>query len=286
MVKILAIGDFHGKFPPKLKNKIEKRDFDVVIGMGDYAGVDEIRPYINYIFKLKNRKDAKSPEEFFGKQKFKEIKRKDYFNAKSILSELNNMNKKGVFVFGNADEEWYTYPFATPIWKAKKRRKNFVNKLKNIDNITYSTKKLKGINFIGFGGYMDVDANDEARDEESLKNKERRLKKSERKLYSLINRTKKPRIFVLHYPPKGYFDKITNKNNPFHGKSAGIKFFSKAIKKYKPSLVLCGHMHEYQGKRKIGDTIIVAVGATHDGKAAIIDFDEKKNKVKEVEFLR
>jgi predicted phosphodiesterase len=40
-MKILAIGDFHGKFPAKLKK--EARKVDLILSTGDYAGIDEWR---------------------------------------------------------------------------------------------------------------------------------------------------------------------------------------------------------------------------------------------------
>jgi hypothetical protein len=36
-VRILAMGDFHGKIPYKLKKKIEKLAFDVIISPGDFG---------------------------------------------------------------------------------------------------------------------------------------------------------------------------------------------------------------------------------------------------------
>ena len=56
------------------------------------------------------------------------------------------------------------------------------------------------------------------------------------------------------------------------GKSAGIGFFREAIKKYEPKLVLCGHMHEYQGKKMLGKSLVVNPGEAGSGKFAVIDY--------------
>ena len=42
-MKMLVLGDFQGKFPFKLKRKIEKikDEIDFIVGLGDYAGIDE-----------------------------------------------------------------------------------------------------------------------------------------------------------------------------------------------------------------------------------------------------
>jgi hypothetical protein len=45
-MRILAIGDFQGTFPEKLKRKLKKEEFDIVVGVGDYAGIKEWRTWV------------------------------------------------------------------------------------------------------------------------------------------------------------------------------------------------------------------------------------------------
>ena len=45
-------------------------------------------------------------------------------------------------------------------------------------------------------------------------------------------------------------------------------------------------MHENQGKCKISKTTIINTGAAYENKAVIIDFDEKKGRVKEIKFIK
>ncbi len=70
------------------------------------------------------------------------------------------------------------------------------------------------------------------------------------------------------------------------GSPMGVSSYNRAIKKYKPALVVCGHMHENQGTCKIGKTIVINPGAALEGKAAMINFDEKKGKVEKIRFFR
>ncbi|MEJ2267691.1 MAG: hypothetical protein P8X70_01295 [Nanoarchaeota archaeon] len=149
--------------------------------------------------------------------------------------------------------------------------------------MTYKVQDYKGISFLGFGGYIDARANDSVRDKDWQKKVDKRNKKAEKKMNSLVKKIGKKSIFILHYPVLGIFDKILEKNK-FHGKSVGVDFFRKAILKKKPFLVLCGHMHEYQGEKKLGDSIVINPGYGAKGKFAIIDIDEKKRRVKEVKF--
>lgn len=290
-MKILVIGDFHGKFPEKLRKKILKREFDFIIGVGDYTGIEEWRPYIKYIFSLKksyleSKFKRKLPREFFGKRKFKELIKKDFEAGKKVLKFLDNLEKPGFFVFGNGDEEWYNYPFSKEILQSKKRNLNFLKKINNLQEMTYKVKKYKGISLLGFGGFMDASANKSVRSKEWQAKVEVRNKKAKNKMNSLIKRVRGNSIFIFHYPPFGVFDKILDKKNPFYGGRTGVDFFRKAILKKKPLLVLCGHMHENYGRAKIGKTIVVNPGAAVEGKAAIIEIDEEKGKVKNVEFIK
>jgi Icc-related predicted phosphoesterase len=197
---------------------------------------------------------------------------------------LEGLGKPGVFVFGNGDEEWYDIFFIKRL-KAKKRNLNFLKKIKNVKDINYGIKKYKGINFFGFGGYMDVSANDGSRDKEWQMAVDKRMKKAEKRFNLFLKKVNGKSIFVFHYPPRGIFDLIKDKKNPFHGKSSGIDFYHRAILKKKPILVLCGHMEEYQGKKKLGSSTIVNPGEGSHGKFAIVEIDDKNGEVKKVEFF-
>ena len=140
-MKILIVGDLHGKLA-KFKKKVLKHDFDFIIGIGDYSGIDEWKEYwVGYAFKLKKGEARKSPEEFWGKERFKQIIKKDFDVEKEILSFLNNLGKPGFFVFGNGDDGWYNYPFSNKLLKAEKRSLNFLKKIKKIKEMTYKVRK-------------------------------------------------------------------------------------------------------------------------------------------------
>jgi len=281
-MRILVIGDIHGNLS-KLKKEIPKHDFDFIIGIGDYAGIDEWYSYVKYYFNLKKGTKRKTAEEFFGKQKLNRLIKKDFEAGKKVLSFLDSLNKPGFFIFGNGDDDWYNYPFSKNLLKVKKRNLSFLKKIKNLKEMTYKVRNYKGISFLGFGGYMDARANDSARDKKWQKKVDKRNEKAEKKMNSLIKKFRGKSVFILHYPPLGVFDKILEKNK-FYGKSTGVDFFRKAILEKNPFLVLCGHMHEYQGEKKLGNSIIVNPGYGVKGKFAIIDIDEEKGKIWNIEF--
>ncbi len=284
-MKILAIGDFHGKFPKKFKSIIKKEKIDLVIGVGDYAGIPAWQPYILDMFKrIKAGKERISLEQYFGKEKKKKLLQNDFKQGKKVLTEINKLSVPIIYIFGNGDDEWYRYPFGK-FFEPTKRALNVIKKLKNMKNITYSKTKFQNINFIGLGGYMDPDKylKDRKEDKKLLKKTIKRNEKAKNKLFTNIQKAKSPRVFVFHYPPIGVFDKIHGKDNPYKGESVGISIFNKSIKKYKPLFALCGHMHEYQGMKKLYNTPVINPGEASKGKAAIITLEKKKLKVK---FIR
>jgi Icc-related predicted phosphoesterase len=69
-----------------------------------------------------------------------------------------------------------------------------------------------------------------------------------------------------------------------YNRHAGFEPYNKVIKKYRPLLAICGHMHEYQGIKKLGRTTVIATGAAFQGKAALIDIEGQK--IKSIKFLK
>ena len=70
-MKILIIGDFHGKFPEKLKKIAKRKDIDLVVSVGDHTGITEWKPIM--VARLKAaRKGEKipTPEEIIGKKRY------------------------------------------------------------------------------------------------------------------------------------------------------------------------------------------------------------------------
>ena len=90
----------------------------------------------------------------------------------------------------------------------------------------------------------------------------------------IVRHYRSDQIRIFH---NATFDIIKdNKDNPMNNKSAGVNFFNEAIKKYKPKLVFCGHMHEYQDMKKLHGVPVINPGDGEKGKAAIITLPENK----------
>lgn len=79
-------------------------------------------------------------------------------------------------------------------------------------------------------------------------------------------------ILLLHCPPKGHFDAVGNMN-------PGSSSILKIIEEKKPFVAFFGHIHEHEGTKKLGETVLVKVPAANAMKACIIDIKDKKPSV-------
>jgi len=140
--------------------------------------------------------------------------------------------------------------------------------LKNRKNMHFShLRKFKiGNYYLAFhGGYMDAKIffttkvlGETSRAAKIRKRENDIEKKKLDRLFSSIKKEKT--IFVTHIPAYGIFDKVRNRKSPMNNRHVGIEAYEYIIKKYKPMLYICGHMHENQGVKKTGKTTAVCLG--------------------------
>lgn len=290
MVKILVIGDFHGKFPSGLKK--EAKNVDFIISLGDYYGMSGWDDYLIEMFKsFKNNTGYLLPEKYYGEKKYERLEKNAYVNMKKILLDLSNLRRPVYTIMGNYDYSLYKFPFEKNI--VSDDQKDFTKwfkDLKSIKSFNYRIKKINGVEFLGFGGYMDDEFHLPNRNKKNLNDREverlKRFDKTKKKFFNLVSKMKYRGIFVLHYPPSGKFGKVADKRNPYVGEDVGIRFFRDAIKKERPYFVLCGHMHEHQGMVKMYGVPVISVGCASEGKGCVVDFDFEKRKLVDVKFIK
>jgi len=281
-IKILAIGDFHGKFPGKLIRKIKKENPDLILSTGDFPYSRKLR---KIIFKYWVDKEW---YEVIGLKKASKLLKTSFKSGLNVLKRLNSLNKKSYVIWGNAD-------FYEKYKKNKKRALfpgNYNDSIKKMKNIILVDKKMKyfsDLEIIGHGGYVDVTEYIKNPIDKEKKKQIARKKRYERDIKKLkkLFLKKKPKrgfIFIIHYTPYKCLDIAKSKSSPMYGKHVGFEPYNNIIKKYKPLLTICGHMHEYQGIKKLGKTIVVATGAAKDGEAAVIEIE--KDKIKSIKFIK
>jgi len=285
-MRILAIGDFHGKFQKKWVDLIKKEKIDLVVSNGDYFPFSYRKIWFKYCY----RTDTQLWD-IVGKKKVKEWILKDLKSGESAIKKLNKVPVPVITVIGNLDYtrivdvmdfnlyknrtakwKWYEQDFFVPI----------IKKCKNIKRFDYKYVRFGDIVFIGaYGGTFPGKVRSGA------------YKKHRKKLENLFKKFKEENkkrrvIFVSHNMPYNTrLDKITSKKAPeeVKGKHYGSKLIRRIIDRYQPVLHIGGHIHEGRGKQKLGKTLVINPGAAHEGQAAIIDIPEKKGKIK-VKFIK
>jgi uncharacterized protein len=150
-------------------------------------------------------------------------------HLKRILKEVNNLGKPVLLIHGNHEDEH-------GLKKACEGHKKIIFLHKQF----HETDKYI---FAGFGG-----GGFSLRDREfeifQHKISERKERNKDKKL-----------IMMFHGPP------YKNRTDLIMGEHAGNKSYSDFIKKEKPDLVLCGHLHENNGKHdRIGRTLVMNPG--------------------------
>jgi Icc-related predicted phosphoesterase len=276
-MKILAIGDFHGKLPAKLKKRIKK--VDLILSTGDFGGSDKL---LDIVFKYFDE----GWYNVIGEDLVNKYVLEDYNSGKNILNTLDSLCKPVYTTMGNWDFGSNSKRQRSGGLKLKSYPE-LVRGLKGVSLFNRAYKKIKDLHVLFFGGLVTAGA---YLDKGNLKENKRKkyIKINRKEIKHIMKYSDKPvDIVVAHCAPFGYFDKVKyDGENPMNGKHVGFKGYNEFIRKNGPALFICGHMHEHQGKKKIGKTTIVSTGAAKDGKAAIIDFDEEKGKVKSVEFIK
>lgn len=281
-MKILAIGDFHGKFSKKLRKIANSDEVDIVVSVGDYCNFSERKEFFKHSYRT-----GIELWEVIGKKKVKEFTKKNLKSGERVLKELDKLKNPVISVSGNLD---YTkWGDAVDYDKAKWKwvEQDFFSKLIK----KYNHIKIFDYSFFRFGEYVFIG---HPRSTFPGKVKSKAYKKQRKILERLFKKFKKENkdkklIYVSHNVPYNTkLDKIDieNADEGVNEGHFGSKLSQRLIKKYQPILNIAGHMHENQGKDKIGKTMIINTGAANKGEAAIIDIDDKTKKINKVRFVK
>lgn len=130
----------------------------------------------------------------------------------------------------------------------------------NVTNLHGRKQTVDNVTFVGLGGSNTTPFNTP-------------FELSEDEIYSALDEIMEPGvILVLHFPVKGHLDIVPR------GVHTGSSSALEIVKKYRPSLVISGHIHETRGIETDENGIqYVNPGPMKDGYAAIIDIDPRRN---------
>lgn len=258
-MKILAIGDPHGYYNYK-KSILKKADLILITGDIGKADLARKRAFERY-----EREKKGLPERDYGAKQERQSHMEIYNSTMKIIKPLSKFAP--------------VYSILGNVWPSDKTVKKDEKKLGvKIPHLVFDMKKVKDFNIVknstrkienlkvGFLEYF-IDTNwvKDFKPGNYIK-KMRDAKKESDKAKRIVRGFGKVDILVCHQPPYGILDKVTWKKAPKHwlGKHAGSKIILDYIKKYQPKIVLCGHIHEGKGKKKIGKTLVYNAGCCGD----------------------
>lgn len=269
-MKLLAIGDFHGTFPKKFENLIEKEKIDLVVSNGDFFPFIYRKLWFRHCY----RADV-NLWDVIGRKKYIFLVKKDLALGDKALRKLNSVPVPVITVVGNIDYTPLQDSYDERPPKDDLRRQDLLNpllkKYHNIRRFDYSSFVFGNYVFIGsYGGSSPGLV------------KSKNYKRYRKKLDALFKRFKgKQIIFVSHNVP--YNTKLDKIGRHAHiavrGKHYGSKLVRRVIDRWQPLVHIGGHIHEGRGKQLLGKTLCVNPGAAHEGQAAVIALDAKKVKV-------
>lgn len=306
MVRILVIGDLHGRKPI-----IKFKDFDCIVQVGDVCDDREFRPYLNKLFNLlKQGKEVPGIDEFIisqiGKKNFIKIINASISKGHGILQYLNSFEKPVFFVPGNWDESYgktrikdmdkrvYNYMKAfNDFYLYGKANKKLMKGLDNVHDCHFHNYSFKSVNFIGYGLSSGPELLENRKRSIELTNSEIKIMKKEiNKLYLKLKieynklNKKYPLFFISHNVPfKTKLDVVKNKNSYAHKMHLGSSIARKFCLDYKPLICVGGHIHEGVGKDKLGKTLVINPGFGKNAQV-LIDIDEKNGRIRKVEFYK
>lgn len=256
-MKILAVGDPHGDLK-KIK-KIPMKGVDLILVTGDLGKADLAR---KQAFENIERKKKGLPEkEYTNKQRKAEIM--EIHN--STISVLKYLSKYAPVYTIQGNVGLIT---SSDVRKNKEKHSlklpntlSMINRMKNVNMIKNTLRIFDGIRAVFLEYFLDVNWVKDFKPNDYSKSLKDARKESE-KARKILKRFGKVDILVCHQPPYGILDKSNFAGAPKHwrGKHAGSKVILNYIKKNQPKYVFCGHMHEGEGKRKIGKSEVYNLG--------------------------
>lgn len=278
-MKILAIGDFHGKIPAILPKIIKKERPDLIVSQGDFCGNEQ---YNKLFFRYSYATD-KELWEIIGKRKTKELEIQNLNAGLKVIKKLHSIGLPIIAVTGNWDPSKETEIGHAPS-KWKFQNKDLLSlKIKKFRNLKIINNKASIFGNLAFVGYPRSTYPGKSGRRKNNMEIKRDYKKHYEKLDKVFKKARQKNrqiIFISHNCPYNTrLDLIRSRkaHELARGKHYGSFLARKMIEKYRPLLCICGHMHENQGMQKLGKTTVINPGPAFRGRYAIIEIDKKAN---------
>jgi len=272
-LRILAIGDPHGKLPYHLKAAIRNGRPDAILCTGDFPDFSEKRQFAYWreIDSLQGRAKRRVI------QRYLRHRRRGVLAGVKVLKELDSFGLPVFVVHGNNDIT-PRYPWARkglPESPGLERYsiEEVVRSLRNVALLEYSHRELKGYSFYGFGCKFITPQLPLPTFEAFMWRHLVELEKNEfRRFFESVDPRKV--IILSHDPPYGTrLDRVGWKGSPRFGEHVGDFVMKEFALRYEPLLWVCGNVHENFGTMRLGQTLVVNAGYGREGDGAWIELD-------------
>jgi len=258
-MRICVIGDPHGNLE-KIKN-IPLKDIDLILLTGDLGKADLARKRF-FENEERRREGADELEEDaeYAEKSWSEI----HYSAIGMLKYLSKYAPVYT-ILGNVG----TNMLKSSVHRKEEEKYNIklpnfgedIKKLKDIYLVKNRLRNLSGLR-VGFLEYFLDNCWIKEFSETDKKRIIKAKKETEKAKRVLKGFGFGLDILICHQPPYRILDKINFPGSPKHhqGKHAGSKVILDYIKSHQPKYVFCGHIHEAEGKVKIGKTQVYNLG--------------------------
>ncbi len=267
-VRIVALGDLHGRFP-----RISSRKFDYMLSVGDFC------PNLSRDLMFQDlRKRLEEPGyegewwDSIGEKEAGRRNRAEMERGRKVLERVASYGKPVIAVPGNTD---FFSRGSSVLGSGNYYRSFLLKELKNVKDAHMKAVRTPFFTVIGYGGTSgpEIPIEEERRlySARELRGMERDLKYLEDRFDRLFRKAEEPVVFLVHNVPYGTsLDRIRNKDSPRFGKHFGSILARRMIEKHQPLVCLGGHMHKGKGACYIGDTLCINPG---EGPGANLRFE-------------
>jgi Icc-related predicted phosphoesterase len=193
-----------------------------------------------------------------------------------VLRRLNSLGIPIITVYGNAETSRRAWWWRIEAPNQPCIEQYGLDRLRNVMLLEFAKARLYDWTIYGFGCRFTSEISGSKRlgpvRVAAIRGRERRALQ---KFFKTANPTKT--IILVHAPPYGVLDVVKEKGSFRHRQHVGDDILRDFIKRRKPAMILCGHLHEWAQKTaRIGRTLVVNPGYGHDGEAAIIQLPTLK----------
>ena len=225
-MEIQVIGDAHGN-----PDFIPEKGLDLTIAVGDLYGDPE--PLRQARFQsINSGKDwweiAENPEKLVDRSLEK---------GRKILEKLQSLDAPVIVVLGNWD--WTDTRWS---YLEGKGLRADAAKHRSITVLNDETTEAEGLKIGGVGD------NSAPEDDPGL---EERLQGLD---FTGID------VLVSHNAPHGTLDRVDNPESPKHGEHMGSRVTSRIIERENPDYCFCGHIHDAEGLKELGNNTVLNTG--------------------------